>query len=106
MVDEDTASSAEILAGALQLNGKAKIVGNRTRGKGSVQCLIPIDKAPWDKLPGGVQLTVAKLRLPTGQTFERGLAPDVKVEGDANAVFTAAKLELLRQLGKMNDPNP
>ena len=106
MVDEDTASSAEILAGALQLNGKAKIVGNRTRGKGSVQCLIPIDKAPWDKLPGGVQLTVAKLRLPTGQTFERGLSPDVKVEGDANAVFTAAKLELLRQLGKMNDPNP
>lgn len=106
MVDEDTASSAEILAGALQLHGKAKIVGNRTRGKGSVQCLIPIDKAPWDKLPGGVQLTVAKLRLPTGQTFERGLTPDVKVEGDANAVFTAAKLELLRQLGKMNDPNP
>ena len=106
MVDEDTASSAEILAGALQLNGKAKIVGNRTRGKGSVQCLIPIDKAPWDKLPGGVQLTVAKLRLPTGQTFERGLSPDVKIEGDANAVYTAAKLELLRQLGKMNDPNP
>ena len=107
MVDEDTASSAEILAGALQLNGKAKIVGNRTRGKGSVQCLIPIDKAPWDKLPGGVQLTVAKLRLPTGQTFERGLSPDVKVEGDANAVYNAAKLELLRQLvGKMNDPNP
>lgn len=106
MVDEDTASSAEILAGALQLHGKAKIVGNRTRGKGSVQCLIPIDKAPWDKLPGGVQLTVAKLRLPTGQTFERGLSPDVKVEGDANAVLTAAKLELLRQLGKMNDPNP
>ena len=106
MVDEDTASSAEILAGALQLHGKAKIVGNRTRGKGSVQCLIPIDKAPWDKLPGGVQLTVAKLRLPTGQTFERGLSPDVKVEGDANAVYTAAKLELLRQLGKMNDPNP
>lgn len=106
MVDEDTASSAEILAGALQLNGKARIVGNRTRGKGSVQCLIPIDKAPWDKLPGGVQLTVAKLRLPTGQTFERGLSPDVKVEGDANAVYTAAKLELLRQLGKMNDPNP
>lgn len=106
MVDEDTASSAEILAGALQLHGKAKIVGNRTRGKGSVQCLIPIDKAPWDKLPGGVQLTVAKLRLPTGQTFERGLSPDVKVEGDANAVLTAAKIELLRQLGKMNDPNP
>ncbi len=106
MVDEDTASSAEILAGALQLHGKAKIVGNRTRGKGSVQCLIPIDKAPWDKLPGGVQLTVAKLRLPTGQTFERGLSPDVKVEGDAIAVLTAAKLELLRQLGKMNDPNP
>ena len=106
MVDEDTASSAEILAGALQLNGRAKIVGNRTRGKGSVQCLIPIDKAPWDKLPGGVQLTVAKLRLPTGQTFERGLSPDVKVEGHANAIYTAAKLELLRQLGKMNDPNP
>lgn len=106
MVDEDTASSAEILAGALQLNGRAKIVGNRTRGKGSVQCLIPIDKAPWDKLPGGVQLTVAKLRLPTGQTFERGLSPDVKVEGDANAIYSAAKLELLRQLGKMNDPNP
>jgi len=106
MVDEDTASSAEILAGALQLNGKAKIVGNRTRGKGSVQCLIPIDKAPWDKLPGGVQLTVAKLRLPTGQTFERGLSPDLKVEGDANAVFNAAKLELQRQLIKMNGPNP
>jgi len=100
MVDEDTASSAEILAGALQQHGKAKIVGNRTRGKGSVQCLIPVDKAPWDKLPGGVQLTVAKLKLPTGQTFERGLLPDVRVEGDSNAVFTAAKLELFRLIAK------
>lgn len=104
MVDEDTASSAEILAGALQQNGKARIVGNRTRGKGSVQCLIPIDKAPWDKLPGGVQLTVAKLRLPTGQTFDRGIIPDLKVDGDAAAVFNAAKMDLLRHIGKMIEP--
>src|SRR5206468_11917450 len=59
LVDGDTASAAEVLAGALKDNQRALLVGQPTYGKGSVQSVIPLERAP-----GGLRLTVAKFTTP------------------------------------------
>ena len=65
LVDRDTASAAEVVAGALKEHrqGNTLIVGQTTFGKGSIQGVIPLDKPPLDKTPGGIRITVAKLYL-------------------------------------------
>lgn len=65
LVDEDTASASEIVAGALQDNDRALIVGEKTFGKGLVQSVID--------LPGrtGLTLTTARYLTPTGRSIQR-----------------------------------
>jgi carboxyl-terminal processing protease len=75
LVDEGSASASEILAGALQENGKAKLVGTKTFGKGSVQELLPITKDT------SLKITVAKWLTPSGKSIsENGLTPDYEVK--------------------------
>jgi carboxyl-terminal processing protease len=86
LVDGNTASAAEILAGALQARGRAKLIGTKTYGKGIVQEWLPLP----DNM-GGVHLTVAKWLLPdknktwigNGQNGT-GLQPDIPINS-ANA---------------------
>jgi len=101
LIDQDTASSAEMIAMALKENGRARVVGVKSRGKGTIQCLVPLDKAPWDKLPGGIHLTVARMKSPTGTSLDQGIQPDITVEGNTEVLATSAKVELLRLLGKI-----
>ncbi|TSC69540.1 MAG: Carboxy-terminal-processing protease [Parcubacteria group bacterium Gr01-1014_56] len=75
LIDQGSASASEILAGALQQHGVAKLVGARTFGKGSVQQLIDIG--------GGAQIkiTIARWLTPNGNSIsEGGLTPDIKVD--------------------------
>jgi carboxyl-terminal processing protease len=74
LIDEGTASSAEILAGALQDHGRAKLVGTRTFGTGTVL-------QPFDLRDGSaVLLAVAQWLTPKGrQIWHHGIAPDVEV---------------------------
>lgn len=75
LVDNYTASAAEIVAGALQDHGRAIVVGSRTWGKGSVQNII--------ELPDGsaLKLTVARYYTPAGRSIQaHGIEPDVEVE--------------------------
>lgn len=75
LVNKGSASASEILAGALQDHGIAKIVGEKTFGKGSVQELIPLTSDT------SIKITVAKWLTPKGQSIsEGGLTPDFIVE--------------------------
>lgn len=74
LVDGASASASEIVAGALQDNGAAKLVGEKTFGKGTVQKLVP--------LSNGAQLkvTVARWYTPKGRNItSEGIQPDQKI---------------------------
>lgn len=66
LVNESSASASEILAGALQHHGRAKVLGTRTYGKGTVQEVRPLGEGL-----GSVKLTVARYLLPNGRSIAR-----------------------------------
>ena len=65
LVDETSASSSEILAGAIQDNDRGVIIGRRTFGKGLVQTQIPFDDG------SAIRLTVARYYTPSGRSIQR-----------------------------------
>ncbi|MGI8560976.1 MAG: S41 family peptidase [Luteimonas sp.] len=72
LVDAGSASASEVLAGALRDNGRARVVGSRTFGKGSVQTVLPLDNGD------SVKLTTARYYTPSGKSIQaRGIEPDV-----------------------------
>ncbi|HOZ45986.1 MAG TPA: S41 family peptidase [Candidatus Hydrogenedentes bacterium] len=79
LVNEQTASSAEIVTGALQFWARAIIVGQTTYGKGSVQTIIPIKRPEGSAL----RLTTALYYTPAEVTIHnKGIMPDVEVVMD------------------------
>jgi len=75
LINEGSASASEIVAGALQDHGRAKLVGMVSYGKGSVQNWIPLSGDN-----GAARITVAKWLTPNGKTIHKiGLTPDVVV---------------------------
>jgi carboxyl-terminal processing protease len=72
LVDAGSASAAEVLAGALRDNNRARVVGSRTFGKGSVQTVLPLDNGD------SVKLTTARYFTPSGKSIQAsGIVPDV-----------------------------
>jgi len=72
LIDNGTASAAEIVAGALKDNHRALLMGRRSFGKGSVQTVLPID--------GGhaVKITTARYYTPSGVSIQAaGITPDI-----------------------------
>ena len=79
LIDGDSASASEILAGAIQGHHRGTLVGSRTYGKGSVQSIYPLRSAST-----GLRLTTAKFYSPDGSPYDRvGVSPDVLVERPA-----------------------
>ncbi len=75
LVNEGTASAAEIVSGALQDNGRAVILGTQTFGKGSVQTVIPMEGG------AALKLTTAKYYTPKGRSIQaEGITPDIVVK--------------------------
>lgn len=74
LINQGSASASEILAGALQDAGVAKLVGTRSFGKGSVQELVDVDG-------GSLKVTVARWLTPSGRSISNGgLTADIKAD--------------------------
>lgn len=83
LVDAGSASASEVVAGALHDNGRARVVGSRTFGKGSVQTLLPLDNGD------SIKLTTARYYTPSGKSIQaRGIEPDVVLKPE-NAAASA-----------------
>jgi carboxyl-terminal processing protease len=74
LVNEGSASAAEIVAGALQAHKRAIIVGTRTFGKGSVQTILPLPDG------AGLRMTTARYYTPDNRSIQAmGITPDVEI---------------------------
>ena len=94
LIDENSASASEILAGALQDTGAGTIIGTTSYGKGSVQAVLPLFHED------GLKLTIAKYVTPNGRSIDgTGITPDIVVERSStdtrDAQFDVAKRYLL-----------
>ena len=77
LINKGSASAAEIVAGVLKERGRAKLAGETTFGKGSIQEAQDLSEG------AGIHITTAKWLLPSGKWINgNGIDPDVKVEND------------------------
>jgi len=82
LIDRDSASAAEIFAGAIRDHRRGIVVGQRSFGKGSVQGIFPLVASE-----SGLRLTTAKFYSPSGRPYSRvGVEPDVMVHVAARPV--------------------
>ena len=103
LVNKGTASASEILAGALQDNERAQLVGETTFGKGLIQSLFDLPNG------AGLAVTIAKYETPAHKDINKlGITPDIAVESsverrkqfatEEDAQYKAAIVALSKQL--------
>ncbi|MEO0754418.1 MAG: S41 family peptidase [Pseudomonadota bacterium] len=98
LINEGSASASEIVAGALQDRGRAKVVGMTSFGKGSVQTVIPLGAEK-----GAIRLTTARYYTPAGRSIQTtGIEPDIEI---ANRIFTDEDLAARNQWTEADLPN-
>ena len=84
ILNEQTFSAGEILAGSLKDYGRAKLVGRRSGGKGSMQQVFPLE----GRIAGALRITTATNCTPEGYVIQgNGVEPDIEVEQDLSELF-------------------
>ncbi|RMH35383.1 MAG: S41 family peptidase [Gammaproteobacteria bacterium] len=90
LVNHDTASSAEVFAAALQKHHRARVLGTKTFGKGSLQSVFPLPNG------GGIKLTTARILDPTGHPLDQyGVIPDQSLATPDEASWIQAAIDWL-----------
>ncbi len=85
LIDRGSASAAEVVAGALHDRGRARLFGERSYGKGSVQSIMPLSDG------SGLKLTVARYSTPSGRVIDgQGIEPDEPADAKTDAPVTQA----------------
>lgn len=98
LVNGNSASASELLAGALRDYGVAKIVGTNTYGKGVVQSLIPLESG------GMLKITIQEYFTPTGRKVDKvGLKPDLVLEGTTEQLIGAFRSAGGKMVSLMTD---
>jgi len=106
LIDGDTASAAEVMAGGLKEQGRARLLGQTSFGKGTIQILIPLDRKPLQKTPGGIRLTVAKFYWSDKSEGARGVAPHERVDTTKTELLIESARQHLREMIGMMMPMP
>ncbi|MBV9125134.1 MAG: S41 family peptidase, partial [Planctomycetes bacterium] len=97
LIDGDTASAAEVVAGALKENRRATLVGQTTYGKGSIQCVVKLDT-----VPAGIRITLAKFFSPQGHPYNGcGVTPHIVVDRTSHGFDEAQRLMALQEARQM-----
>lgn len=100
LINEGSASASEILAGALREHGVAKLVGEKSFGKGSVQELIEITPET------SLKVTIARWLTPFGKSIsQNGLEPDMKVEVTKKDIENKIDAQMEKAVAILLDPN-
>jgi carboxyl-terminal processing protease len=98
IINGGSASASEIVAGALQDQGRAIILGNRSFGKGSVQTLMPLGDGR------AIKLTTANYFTPSGRSIHgEGIEPDSLVEPTEEGAENSHDLQLKAAIDWLND---
>jgi carboxyl-terminal processing protease len=98
LVNEGTASASEILAGALQDNGRAKLIGTKTFGKGLIQSLFDLTNG------SGLAVTVAKYETPNHHDIHKlGITPDRVVPTPEISLESAATAQDTQYLAAVKE---
>jgi carboxyl-terminal processing protease len=105
LVNEGSASASEIVAGALQDHKRAKLLGNQTFGKGSVQTAVCLEPSfRMDNCPtAALKLTTSRYYTPSGKSIQaKGIVPDVMIdeteEGNLFAALRTREADLEKHL--------
>lgn len=102
LVNVGSASASEIVAGALQDHKRAKVLGNRTFGKGSVQVILPLSEST------AVKLTTSRYFTPSGRSIQAtGIEPDYVVAdtADGDLFRLPREADLQRHLSNQQTSN-
>lgn len=102
LVNEGTASASEIMAGALQDYGRARLIGTSTFGKGYIQNWVPLDNDF-----GALRITIARWLTPEGRQIQgSGLAPNISVPITQEDIDTQNDRQLNRAINYLNNLEP
>ncbi len=102
LINAASASASEIVSGALQDHKRAKIMGQQSFGKGSVQTVLPLRSLDGGEPTTGIKLTTSRYYTPSGRSIQAtGITPDIEIADTAEgnyATFNIREADLAHHL--------